>query len=150
MRLIYCAIISGLLLINMCGCAEVRQHLREADDLYNAKYYTGKDKERPEDVAGYFESNMPDTDDNMKAIMVYDRLRDQGYDPQLSEQRAKVTRKIVTIEGKRIWPTESNQINDWDDFDARMKHMSNTLKSAQEDFGDKKECTDGSCELITK
>jgi hypothetical protein len=122
--------------------------MKEADTLYNSPIYKGENKQRPEDIAGYYASNMPDTDKNDKAVMLYDRLKKDGYDPNITEQRIKITRKVVAIDGKRIWPTDSNKVETWDDFNANMKHMNDTMKEAKKDFSGKKpeECVSGACE----
>jgi hypothetical protein len=137
-----------ILSVSLCGCAELTQYMKESDDLYNSHCYRGENKQRPEDIAGYYASNMPDTDKNAKAVMLYDQLKKDGYDPNITEQRVKITRKIVAIDGKRIWPTESSKVETWDDFNKNMKHLNNTLKEAKEDFGGKKpeDCVSGACE----
>lgn len=134
--------------ISLSGCSELTQYMKESNDLYNSHCYKGENRQRVEDITGYYVDNLPDTSENDKADILMKRLKENGYDPQIAEQKVKVTRKVVTIDGKRVWPTTSNKVYDWNDWQASMDHMNDTLKEAKKDFGDKKPeaCLSGACE----
>ena len=118
----------------LSGCADLKQYLKEADDLYNKPYYKGTDKQRPEDIAGYYEDNMPDTPENDKAQLLYDRLKKDGWNVNITEQRVKVTRKVVSIDGRRLWPTASGASYDWNDWQSNIKHTEKTIKELGDKF----------------
>jgi hypothetical protein len=111
----------------LSGCG-IQKYLKEADDLYNRPCYRGEDKEMPEEVASFYESNYSDTSDNDKAVMVYERLKKQGWDVDIIEQRVKVVRKIVTWNGRRIWPCSYHEAYSWSEWSANMKQRSQSLK----------------------
>jgi len=121
------------LFVLLSGCAELRQHLKDADELYNTPYYKGEDKQRPEEVAGYYESNFPDTSANDKATMLYEKLKKDGWNVNITEQRVKVTRKIVSYDGKRVWPTTAttNKEYTWEGFQLDMEKREKIVRELE-------------------
>ena len=126
-RLILIVIIA----INLAGCGSFIQYMKDGDELYNSKDYTGTDRPTPYEVANFYTCNYSELSSNEKAVMIYNSCKYSKFDVYITEKEVVVKEKIVTWNGIRIWPVEE------DPLDGTIEHLSNSLKKTGKELKEK-------------
>lgn len=119
-----------VLFVLMSGCSSVTNYLKEANELYERPCYRGDDRISPRDMASYYTTNYPDVSDNDKAVMLYNRLKNDKWEVILEEKEVIVKEKIVLWNGIKIWPI-NNEIKE---EISTVDSLQNSLKQTAEDL----------------